>query len=443
MTAPRVRFAPSPTGDLHVGSVRAGLYNYLYARAKGGTFILRIEDTDRQRSTAESTQVILDGMGWLGMTPDEEPAFQSERGDLYRAKLDELLENGHAYRCYCTREHLAERRKYHEDNKLNYRYERTCIDLDGPPAPDAPFVLRAKIPTEGEVAVDDVIRGRVTWAADQYDDFILARSDGSPVYNFVVVVDDIDMGITHVIRGDDHLNNTPKQAHLYHLLGAPLPAFAHLPMVHGPDGKKLGKRHGATSILEFKKMGFLPETMLSFLARLGWSHGDQEVFTLEELETLFDLADCNASAGIFDIQKLEWQNGMRIRELAPMELLDRARPFIEARGHDPDEPWLPRAVVVIQERSRTLVELAARLEPFYDRALTVQFDEKAKAWEAAFRTKPVAKAIQAGLKYQQLAALIGRRASYTNLKYLKAFADEQGESFYGKEAKKLLARNGK
>mgnify|MGYP001441878570 CR=1 FL=1 len=367
MTAPRVRFAPSPTGDLHVGSVRAALYNWLYARRHGGTFILRIEDTDRERSTDASTRAILEGMRWLGMEPDEGPFFQSARTELYTRRLDELLASGGAYRCWCTKEELDAKRAEAEREKRLYRYDGTCRGRSHGPSPDAPFVVRARLPQDGEVVIDDVVKGRVVLQNAQFDDLVLARQDGSPVYNFTVVVDDIDMRITHVIRGDDHLNNTPKQVHLFRLLGAATPVFAHLPMVHGPDGKKLSKRHGAASILAFRDMGYLPETMLSFLARLGWSHGDQEEFSVEELQRLFDLDAVQAGAGVFDHTKLEWLNGRRIRELAPDALLAHARPFVAAEHIDPDAAWVARAIPAVQPRARTLVELAQGLTMFADR----------------------------------------------------------------------------
>ncbi len=376
MSAPRVRFAPSPTGDLHIGGVRSALFNWLYARAKGGTFILRIEDTDRERSSDESMRSILEGMSWIGMSPDEGPYFQSQRTPLYKARLAELLESGGAYRCYCSKEHLQERREAFQREKKPYRYERTCRDLTAAPSADPPCVVRARLPIDGEVVIEDLVKGRVVVRNDQFDDFILARTDGSPVYNFTVVVDDVDMRITHVIRGDDHLNNTPKQMHLYRLLGAEPPRFAHLPMVHGPDGKKLSKRHGASSILQFQVLGYLPDTMLSFLARLGWSHGDQEEFTVDELTSLFDIADVRPSAAIFDHKKLDWQNGRRIRELAPMVLLERSEPFFAAHGVPADAPWLPRAVVAVQERAKTFVEVAEGLSLFADRG-PVTYEEKA------------------------------------------------------------------
>ncbi len=387
MSVPRVRFAPSPTGDLHVGGVRSALFNWLHARHTGGVFVLRVEDTDRARSTDEATNIILEGMAWIGMEPDEGPFFQSRRGDLYRARVQELLAAGGAYRCWCTKETIAEKRTAAEKTGTLFRYDRICRGRTEGPSPDAPFVLRAALPEEGEVVIEDVVKGRVVIRNDHLDDFILARADGSPVYNFTVVVDDIDMGITHVIRGDDHLNNTPKQMHLYRLLGAEPPVFAHLPMVHGPDGKKLGKRHGAASILQFRELGFLPDVMRGFLARLGWSHGDQEEFTTDELIQLFDLTGVRGSAAVFDHTKLEWLNGRRIREMAPMELLDLAQPFLERAGIPTDAAWLPRAVVAVQERAKTLVEIAEKLTMFVDRG-PVTFDEKAQTKFLTDDSKP-------------------------------------------------------
>lgn len=375
----RVRFAPSPTGDLHLGNIRTGLYNWLHARAKGGTFVLRIEDTDLARSTEEAKDIALEGMGWLGMHADEGPYFQSERTSLYAEKLAQLEASGGVYRCWCTKEELDARRAVAEKDGGRYRYERTCRDRAEPPSPDAPFVLRARIPVDGTVVIDDLLKGRVEVQNDQFDDFVVARSDGTPVYNFVVVVDDIDMRISLVIRGEDHLSNTPKQIHLYDLFGAPRPQFAHLPMIHGPDGKKLGKRHGAASILAYRDLGYLPEVMISYLARLGWSHGDQEVFTVDELFELFDVKDCGKSASTFDQQKLDWQNGLTMRAMTPAQLLERARPFILAQGLDPDADWAEQAVSMFQPRADTLVQLAAKLAPFWDRAHRVDIAPDAAA----------------------------------------------------------------
>ncbi len=371
----RVRFAPSPTGDLHVGSARSALFNYLFARARGGTYILRIEDTDEERNREEAVRGILGGFEWLGIRADEGPFFQSERKALYRAKVDELLARGGAYRCACPVEELEARRKAAEAAKRPYRYERTCRDRKVPDG--VPSVVRVRLPEDGEVVFRDLVLGEIRTSNRELDDFVVARSNGSAVYNLCVVVDDMDMRITHVIRGTDHVANTPKQIHLYRLLGAEPPAFAHIPMIHGPDGKKLSKRHGAVGVLAWRDLGFLPEAMLSSLARLGWSHGDQEEFTREDLERLFSLEEVNASAAVFDAKRLEWVNGRVLRRLAVEDLAARLRPFVEKRGWDPGAAWLPRAVRALQERSVTLVQMADGLAPFYAEA--VAFDPKARA----------------------------------------------------------------
>jgi glutamyl-tRNA synthetase len=370
----RVRFAPSPTGDLHVGSARSALFNYLFAKAKGGVYILRIEDTDEARNKQEAIAGILGGFEWLGIRADEGPFFQSDRKDLYRAKAEELHARGGAYRCVCTVEELDARRKAAEAAKRPYRYERTCRDRKVPDG--LPFVLRAKLPAEGETVFRDRVLGEIRTANAELDDFVILRANGTAIYNFCVVVDDIDMRITHVIRGNDHVANTPKQIHLYRLLGAEPPEFAHIPMIHGPDGKKLSKRHGPVGVLTWRDRGYLPEAMLSYLARLGWSHGDQEEFTREELERLFDLDGVNASSAIFDVKKLDWVNGRVIRRLAVPDLQARLRPMLEARGWDPGVPWLPAAVKALQERSITMAQMADGLAPFY--APEVVFDAKAR-----------------------------------------------------------------
>ncbi|MHC4924036.1 MAG: glutamate--tRNA ligase [Planctomycetota bacterium] len=370
----RVRFAPSPTGDLHVGSARSALFNYLYARAKGGTFILRIEDTDKDRNKEEALRGILGGFEWLGIHSDEGPFYQSERGDLYRAGVEKLLESGGAYRCACTREHLDERRALAQKEKRAYRYERTCRDADV--SADVPHVVRAKFPTDGEVVFEDAILGEIRTRNSELDDIIIARTGGAPTYNFCVVVDDLDMRITHVIRGNDHIANTPKQIHLYGLLGAEPPVFAHIPMVHGPDGKKLSKRHGPVGVLAYRDQGYLPEAMLSYMSRLGWSHGDQEEFTRDELETHFDLDGVNASAAVFDTKKLDWVNGRFIRRFTVDELLERITPMLEVMGAATDVPWLGKAVAALQERSSGLSAIVDGLAPFY--ATEIEFDPKAR-----------------------------------------------------------------
>ncbi|HEY4368735.1 MAG TPA: glutamate--tRNA ligase, partial [Steroidobacteraceae bacterium] len=307
----RTRFAPSPTGLLHIGGVRTALFSWLYARRHGGTFVLRIEDTDRERSTDAATQVILDGMEWLGLQADEGPFYQSRRMDRYREVLAQFLQDGHAYHCYCTREELAEMRSKQEAAKQKPRYDGTCRNRTEPRAGVNP-VVRFKNPVDGNVLVEDVIHGNVVFENTELDDLIIARSDGTPTYNFCVVVDDMDMKITHVIRGDDHLNNTPRQINMLRALGATTPVYAHVPMILGADGAKLSKRHGAVSVLQYREEGYLPEALLNYLVRLGWSHGDQEIFTLEQMAELFDIADVNKSASAFNADKLLWINQQHI-----------------------------------------------------------------------------------------------------------------------------------
>src|SRR5580704_6520363 len=289
------RFAPSPTGLLHIGGVRTALFSWLYARRHGGRFILRVEDTDRERSTEEAVRVILDGMQWLGLDADEGPYFQSQRYERYWSVLGRMLETGHAYRCYCSAEELEAMREQQLAHKQKPRYYGRCRERQEPRAGVAP-VIRFKNPLDGEVVVDDQVHGRVVFQNAELDDLIIARSDGNPTYNFCVVVDDMDMQITHVIRGDDHLNNTPRQINMLRALGATPPCYAHVPMILGADGAKLSKRHGAVSVLQYRDEGYLPEAILNYLARLGWSHGDQEIFTLEEMIAAFDIKNVNKAA---------------------------------------------------------------------------------------------------------------------------------------------------
>ena len=282
-TLVRTRFAPSPTGYLHIGGVRTALFAWLYARHHGGAFVLRIEDTDRERSTQASVEAIMQGMSWIGLDYDEGPLFQSDRIDRYREVLDQLLEQGLAYRCYCSQEELDAVRVEQRAQNIKPRYNRKCRDAKDPSRPGVEPVIRFRNPLEGPVVFEDLVRGRISISNDELDDLVIARVDGTPTYNFAVVVDDIDMGITHVIRGDDHVNNTPRQANIFKALDAPLPVFAHVPMIVGADGQRLSKRHGAVSILEYRDQGFLPEAVRNYLVRLGWSHGDKEIFSLEEM----------------------------------------------------------------------------------------------------------------------------------------------------------------
>src|SRR6266480_734159 len=324
----RTRFAPSPTGALHVGSVRTALFSYLFARHHGGAFVLRIEDTDRERSTEESTRAILEGLGWLGLTWDEGPYHQSERLALYRTRAEALLAAGAVYRCWCTPEELEARRQAALAAGRPPAYDRTCRERTAPPPGRPAHALRFRTPLEGETVIDDHVKGRVVFQNAELDDFIIVRSDGMPVYNFCVVVDDHDMRITHVIRGDDLLASTPRQVLLYRAFGATLPAFAHVPQILGLDKARLSKRHGATSVLAYREMGYLPDAMVNYLARLGWSHGDQELFSREELISHFSLENVGKSAGIFNPEKLEWVNFQYMKATPAPALADLCRFYL-------------------------------------------------------------------------------------------------------------------
>ncbi len=371
----RTRFAPSPTGLLHIGGVRTALFSWLYARRHGGEFILRIEDTDRERSTDEATQVILDGMQWLGLNHDEGPFYQSRRMDRYREVLAQFLQAGHAYRCYCTKEELEEMRNKQLAAKQNPRYDGTCRRRSEPRAGVDP-VVRFRNPVEGAVIVEDVIHGNVVFENTQLDDLIIARSDGTPTYNFCVVVDDMDMKVTHVIRGDDHLNNTPRQINMLRALGAATPVYGHVPMILGADGAKLSKRHGAVSVLQYREEGYLPEALLNYLVRLGWSHGDQEVFSMEEMQQLFDITDVNKAASAFNPDKLLWLNQQHIMRATPERLAEYLKPQLATLGVAvTDERALIAVAKVQQERAKTLREMAQNSVYFF-RDFT-SYDEKA------------------------------------------------------------------
>ena len=371
----RTRFAPSPTGLLHIGGVRTALFSWLYARRHGGQFILRIEDTDRERSTDEATQVILDGMQWLGLSHDEGPFYQSRRMDRYREVLAQFLQAGHAYRCYCSKEELEEMRNKQLAAKQNPRYDGTCRHRTQARAGVDP-VVRFRNPVEGAVIVEDVIHGNVAFENTQLDDLIIARSDGTPTYNFCVVVDDMDMKVTHVIRGDDHLNNTPRQINMLRALGAATPVYGHVPMILGEDGAKLSKRHGAVSVLQYREEGYLPEALLNYLVRLGWSHGDQEVFSMEEMQQLFDITDVNKSASAFNPDKLLWLNQQHIMRATPERLAEFLKPQLAALGVAVTDDRVLLAVVQVQrERAKTLREMAQNSVYFF-RDFT-SYDEKA------------------------------------------------------------------
>ena len=360
---------------LHIGGVRTALFSWLYARRHGGVFVLRIEDTDRERSTEEATQVILDGMKWLGLDADEGPYYQTKRMDRYREVLEQLLASGHAYRCYCTKEELEAIRNQQLAAKQKPRYNGACRNRTQP-RPGVDPVIRFKNPLDGKVLVEDVIHGNVIFDNAELDDLIIARSDGSPTYNFCVVVDDMDMRITHVIRGDDHLNNTPRQINMLRALGAPIPVYAHVPMILGADGAKLSKRHGAVSVLQYRDEGYLPEALLNYLVRLGWSHGDQEIFSLEEMQRLFDIRDVNKAASAFNPEKLLWLNQQHIMRASPERLAAFLRPQLAALGIVcEDEDKLAKVAKALQERAKTLKEMAETGRYFFEDVRC--YDEKA------------------------------------------------------------------
>jgi glutamyl-tRNA synthetase len=379
MTQVRVRFAPSPTGFLHIGGVRTALFNWLFARQQKGIFILRIEDTDQSRSTDESIQAIVEGMKWVGLDWDEGPFRQTERIDLYSSHAKQLLENGHAYWCACKAEELEARRKGAESKGLSPKYDGRCRDR-GLTNPDGEAALRFKAPQEGETVVDDLIKGKIVFDRTVQDDLIILRSNGYPTYNFSVVVDDALMGITHVIRGDDHLTNTPRQIPIFEALGFPVPWFGHLPMILGSDKTRLSKRHGATSIMAYKDMGYLPDAMVNYLVRLGWSHGDQELFTRQELIQKFSWKNVQTSAAVFNPEKLLWVNAEYIKISPPTQIAQALVPLLEAAGLTADvqavsADWLSQLIVLVKERAKTLVEMVDWVRPYFGQAAT--FDEEA------------------------------------------------------------------
>jgi len=357
MSEVRARFAPSPTGHLHLGGARTALFNWLHCRHAGGKFILRIEDTDRERSKKEYTDAILQSLLWLGLEWDEGPFYQSERDASYQKGIVKLLSEGKAYRCVCSPEELEEKRARALERGEKPKYDGTCRDKNLPQQ-EKPFVVRFKTPGSGVTEFVDLIKGRITFNNDELDDLIIRRSDGSPTYNFTVVIDDMDMRINLVIRGDDHVNNTPRQIQIFQALGVSPPAFAHVPMILGPDRARLSKRHGAKSMTEYIEEGFLPEAMINYLARLGWSHGDQEIFTVEELVEKFDIVDVGKSAGVFNPEKMEWLNAHYIKSSPPERLAEMLEPFLIKKGHRvPDRQWLAKVVETLRERSKTLLEM--------------------------------------------------------------------------------------
>ncbi len=364
----RVRFAPSPTGSLHIGGLRTALFNWLFARHHGGKFILRIEDTDRDRSTDEAIEAIVKGMCWAGLDWDEGPHRQSDRLDLHRQKAMELLEQGKAYWCVCTPEALETRRKEAQAKGESIKYDGRCRDR-GLTAPTEPAVLRFQSPQLGQTVVEDLIKGTIVFENAVLDDLIILRSNGYPTYNLSVVIDDALMGITHVIRGDDHVNNTPRQVPLFEALGYPVPKFAHVPMILGSDKSRLSKRHGATSVLAYQEIGYLPEALVNYLVRLGWSHGDQEIFSIQEMIEKFSFDTVQSSAAVFNQEKLQWLNAEYIKQSGARHLAELLRPFLEKQGYDRDGLVQPpggiEAVVpYLCERAKTLVEMVEWTLPY-------------------------------------------------------------------------------
>jgi glutamyl-tRNA synthetase len=381
----RTRFPPSPTGHLHIGSARTALFNWLFARHHGGVFVLRFEDTDRERSTQASVDEYLEGFRWLGLDWDDGPFFQSQRYPLYAEYARRLLESGKAYRCWCTTAELDARREAAMKAGRRPAYDRSCRDLIAPPAGRTSYTVRFRTPVDGETVIDDLVKGPIVFQNAELDDFIILRSDGSPVYNFCVVVDDVDMRISHILRGDDHVANTPRQILIYQALGAPLPGFAHLPLILGADKTRLSKRHGASSVFEYREQGYLPDALLNFLARLGWSHGDQEIFTRSELIEHFSLDHVGTAAAVFNQEKLLWLNFQYLKATPATELAERVCPFLQQKGLPvpADRAWLARAVETLRERARTLGELADLLR-FY---VSDEIEPAAKAAAAHLRAE--------------------------------------------------------
>jgi glutamyl-tRNA synthetase len=368
------RFPPSPTGYLHVGGARTAIFNWLYARNKKGKFVLRIEDTDAERSTQASVDAIFEALEWLGIDWDDGPYYQTQRFDIYREYIQKLIDSGHAYYCTCSPEQIDAMRQKAMETGAKPRYDGTCRDKGLEHSDHA--VVRFKAPPTGTTVVEDVIKGNIVFQNNELDDFVVCRSDGAPTYNFVVVIDDITMNINTIIRGDDHVMNTPKQILLYKALGSPLPTFGHVPMVLGNDRARLSKRHGAMSVTEYRDLGFLPEAMINYLVRLGWSHGDQEFFTRDELIKVFDLENIGKSAGIFDLDKLQALNAEHIMAAAPRDLVAPLKPFMETVGIEVEEgDYIEQVIETLQPRSKTLKDMAEAALFYYQG--DIEYDEKA------------------------------------------------------------------
>ncbi|MBF8303625.1 MAG: glutamyl-tRNA synthetase, partial [Candidatus Dadabacteria bacterium] len=383
----RARFAPSPTGALHIGGVRTAIFNWLFTRHYKGKFILRIEDTDQTRSTEESIAEILDAMKWLGLDWDEGPFRQSDRLSIYQSNAQKLLKVGKAYRCYCSQEELERRRKEAEKQGRVYRYEGICRNIKSHPS-GRPFAIRLTTPELGSIEVEDLIRGTIVFDAKEIDDFIIQKTDGFPTYNFAVVIDDATMDITHVIRGDDHIANTPKQVLIYEALSHEIPKFAHVSTILGSDKAKLSKRHGATSVVAYREMGYLPEALVNYLCRLGWSYGDQEIFPKEELIEKFTLENVGKSPAVFNPEKLLWLNGWYIRNKPADEIAQLVIPFLKKKGLNVTlDERLIKIVSILRERAKTLVELANSADYFF--VDEVKYEDAAKKKFLSAETLPI------------------------------------------------------
>ncbi len=382
----RTRFAPSPTGSLHIGGARTAIFNWLFAKHAGGEFILRIEDTDRTRSTEESIQEITQAMEWLGLDWDEGPFRQSDRLDIYQKLANELLESGKAYKCYVTPEELEEKRKEAQNRGEVLRYKREWAKVNE--GVDNPYAIRLQTPDEGTIEVQDLLRGTVTFDAKEVDDFIILKRDGFPTYNFAVVVDDATMKITHVIRGDDHLINTPRQVLIYNALSYEIPKIAHVSMILGSDNKRLSKRHGATSVVAYKDRGYLPEAIINFLSRLGWSYGDQEIFSKTELIEKFTLDNVGKSAAVFNEEKLDWLNGWYIRNKPPQEIAQLVIPILKEKGLEVElDEKLIKIIKELSQRAKTLLDITNTINYFYTEE--IEYEEKAKNKFLKAENKPV------------------------------------------------------
>ncbi|HEU4723121.1 MAG TPA: glutamate--tRNA ligase [Gemmatimonadaceae bacterium] len=437
---PRLRFAPSPTGYLHVGGARTALFNWLYARKYGGQFLLRIEDTDKARSTEESTRAIFEGLEWLGLTWEEDVVYQGANLELHRADAQRMLDNGTAYRCFCTQAELAERRAEAEARKDSFKYDRRCDRLPADEvarrvAAGAPFTVRFRVP-EGTTSWDDLVHDEIAFPNKDIEDFIVLRTDGTPIYNLAVVSDDIAMRITVVMRGDDHISNTPKQIMLYRALGEEPPTFAHLPMIHGLDGKKLSKRHGATAVGDYQHLGILPSAMLNFLALLGWSPGnDIEVMTQAQMIELFDTHGLQKKAAIFDPKKLEWMNGQHLSLIPAGELVARVVPGMEAAGLataaelEQRRDWFVALLDLLKVRARTIDDVVRQAQPYFRGKITYDPDAVAKQWKDRVGTAEIL--VQA----RQTLAEVGKWEPVAMEEALRVLAERMG---FGEKAGRVF-----